>query len=87
MWDVYSSTCLKSGTREQRGSGARRKVTFSTKVPGNWAAFLRVDLNKQELFVEIGKSLQLLELSDEKQLYTTFLKSVQVLHPIKMSAH
>ena len=40
VWDVYSSTSLKSGTREQRGSGARRKVTFLTKVPGNWAAFL-----------------------------------------------
>ena len=74
VWDVYSSTSLKSGTREQRGSGARRKVTFSTKVPGNWAAFLRVDLNKQELFVEIGKSLQLLELPDGKQLSTTILE-------------
>ena len=74
MWDVYSSTSLKPGTREQRGSGARRKVTFSTKVPGYRAAFLRVDQNKQELFVEIGKSLQLLELPDEKQLYTTILE-------------
>ena len=54
VWDVFSSTSLKSGTREQRGSGARRKVTFSTKVPGDWAAFLRVDQSKQELFVEIG---------------------------------
>lgn len=58
VWDVYSKTSLKSGTREQRGSGARRRVTLSTKVPGNWAAFLRVDLNKQELFVELSKKLK-----------------------------
>ena len=30
VWDIYSTTSLKSGTREQRGSGARRRVTFST---------------------------------------------------------
>ena len=53
VWDVFSSTSLKSGKREQRGSGAQRKVTFSTKVSGDWAAFLRVDQSKQELFVEI----------------------------------
>lgn len=58
VWDVYCKTSLKSGTREQRGTGARRRVTLSTKVPGNWAAFLRVDLNKQELFVELAKSLK-----------------------------
>ena len=75
VWDVYSSTSLKSGTREQRGRGARRKVTFLTKVPGNWAAFLRVDLNKQELFVEIAKSLQLLDLPEGKRLYTTILEN------------
>lgn len=57
VWDVYSKTSLKSGTRKQRGTGTRRKVTLSTKVPGNWASFLRVDLNKQELFVEIAKGL------------------------------
>lgn len=58
VWDIYTKTSLKSGTREQRGTGARRRVTLATKVPGNWAAFLRVDLNKQELFVELAKCLQ-----------------------------
>ena len=56
--DVYSTTSLKLGTREQRGSGARRRVTFSTKIPSNWAAFLRADSNKQELFVELAKNLK-----------------------------
>lgn len=62
VWDIYTKTSLKSGTREQRGSGARRRVTLSTKVPGNWAAFLRVDLNKQEFFVEMAKCLKLMTL-------------------------
>lgn len=62
VWDVYSKTSLKSGTRDQRGTGARRRVTLSTKVPGNWASFLRVDLNKQELFMEMAKSLKLMTL-------------------------
>ena len=73
VWDVYSKTSLKSGTRKQRGSGARRRATFSTKVPGNWAAFLRVDLNKQELFVEIAKNLKLITVPQGKQLFTTVL--------------
>ena len=62
VWDVYSKTSLKLGTREQRGTGARRRVTLSTKVPGNWAAFLRVDQNKEELFVELAKSLKIMTL-------------------------
>ena len=73
FWDVYSKTSLKSGTRKQRGSRARRRVTFSTKVPGNWAAFLRVDLNKQELFVEIAKNLKLITVPQGKKLFTTVL--------------
>eukprot|EP00745_Piridium_sociabile_P029611 TRINITY_DN48831_c1_g1_i5.p1 TRINITY_DN48831_c1_g1~~TRINITY_DN48831_c1_g1_i5.p1 ORF type:complete len:333 (-),score=65.80 TRINITY_DN48831_c1_g1_i5:455-1453(-) len=73
VWDVYSKTSLKSGTREQRGSGARRRVTLSTRIPGNWAAFLRVDLNKQELFVEMTKNLKLITLPQGKQLFSTIL--------------
>ena len=69
VWDIYSRTTLKAGTREQRGSGVRRRVTFISKIPGNWAAFLRVDLNKEELFVEIAKNLELLQLPDGKQLF------------------
>ena len=61
------------GTREQRRSGLRRRVTFATKIPGNWAAFLRVDLNNQELFGEFAKNLELLELHEGKQLFTTIL--------------
>ena len=64
VWDVYSKTSLKSGTREQRGTGARRRVTLSTKVPSNWAAFLRVDLNKQEFFQEIANCFKMTQLPE-----------------------
>ena len=57
VWDIYSKTSLKTSTREQRGGGTRRRVTLGTKIPGNWASFLRVDQNKQELFVEIAKKM------------------------------
>ena len=62
VWDVYSKSSLKSSLREQRGNGIRRRVTLSTKIPGNWASFLRVDMNKQELFVELAQSMKNLQL-------------------------
>ena len=74
VWDVYSKTSIKSGTREQRGSGLRRRGTFTTKIPGNSAAFLRVDLNKQDFFGEMSNNLKLVELPDGKQLFTTILE-------------
>ena len=81
VWDVYSKTSLKSGTREQRGSGARMQVTFSTKIPSNWASFLCVDLNKQELFVELAKNLKDIILPPGKQLFTTILNDCASLMP------
>ena len=77
--DVYSKTSLKTGTREQRGSGARRQVTFSTKIPSNWASFLRID--KQELFVEHAKNLKDITLPPGKQLFTTILNDCASLMP------
>ena len=73
VYDVNYKTNLKSGTREQRGSGARRWVTFSTKIHSNWAAFLRVDLNKKEFLVELAKTLKNITLPQGKQLFTTLL--------------
>ncbi|KAK3747214.1 hypothetical protein QZH41_014645, partial [Actinostola sp. cb2023] len=49
-WDTYKDDSLKSGTRDRRGSGARRRVALSVKIPPNWKSFLRVDENKTELF-------------------------------------
>ena len=41
---------LKAKTRSKRGKGIRRRVMPDSKIPGNWAAFLRTDKNKEELF-------------------------------------
>ena len=81
LWNVYSKTNLKSGTQEQRGSGARRRVTFSTKIPSNSAAFLCVDLNKQEFFVELAKTLKNKTLPQGKQLFITILMLMLVQSP------
>ena len=56
MWKVSSEVSKglmwygTSEERSKRGKGIRRRVKSDTKIPGNWAAFLRVDENKQELF-------------------------------------
>ena len=57
VFDTYSSESIKSGTREKRGEGKRRKVNSETKVPGNWQDFLRVSQNKEELFKVISERL------------------------------
>lgn len=61
------------GTWDQRGSGARRRIILSTQAPDSWAAFLSVNLNKQEFFVEMAKSLTHVKLPHGKQLFTTIL--------------
>ena len=50
VWDVYREDSLKKAARENRGSGQRRKVTPTTRIPSDWKGFLRVDDNKTELF-------------------------------------
>ena len=71
--DIYLKYSLKTGTREKRGGKTRRRVTLYTKIPGNSVEFLRVDRNKQELFVEIAKTLRLMDLPEEKKLFNTLL--------------
>ena len=73
IWDGYSKTSLKSGALEQRGSGARRQATFSTKMPSNWTAFHLFDLNKQELFFSLSKknNTKNLTLPQGKQIFIT----------------
>lgn len=48
--DVNKDDSLKKATREKRGSGQRRKVLLTTRIPSDWKGFLRVDDNKDELF-------------------------------------
>ena len=50
VWDVYLDDSLKKSLREKRGTGQRRKLMGSTRIPSDWKGFLRVDGNKKELF-------------------------------------
>ena len=48
VWDVYKSDSLKNATREKTGCGTRRRVSSSTRIPGNWPSLLRNNENKQK---------------------------------------
>ena len=50
VWDQYFQSSLKASARSKRGKEIRRRVLPDSKIPGNWASFLRVDENKTELF-------------------------------------
>ena len=50
VWHVYVADSLKQFAWEKSGSGQRRKVFPSTRIPSDWKGFLRVDQNKDELF-------------------------------------
>lgn len=71
VWDVYLEDSLKSGTREKRGSGTRRKVLPSTRIPSNWRSFLRVDDNKTELFYLLAQQAVTFPIEEGKELYST----------------
>ena len=71
IWDIYRPDSLKSTAREKRGTGQRRRVTPSSKIPKNWKSFLRVNDNKTELFQFLAKELESTRV-DEKELYTTY---------------
>ena len=59
--DVVWNTCLpgslKDSARSKRGKGIRRRVIRDTRIPGDWKAFLRVDENKEELFLYLVEQL------------------------------
>ena len=56
-WDSYVVDTHKATAREKHGKGARRRVAESAPIPGNWQDFLRVDINKEELFSFLSKTL------------------------------
>ena len=63
VWDHYLENSLKQGTREARGTGARRCVCDNAAIPLNRKSFLRLDDNK-ELFQYLAASVQSLKASD-----------------------
>ena len=71
VWDVYREDSLKFTTRERRGTGTRRSVALSSKLPKNWKSFLHVGDNKTELFLFLAKELQAIDI-EGKEVYTTY---------------
>ncbi|KAK3732423.1 hypothetical protein QZH41_018359, partial [Actinostola sp. cb2023] len=70
-WDTYKDDSLKSGTRDRRGSGARRRVALSVKIPPNWKSFLRVNENKTELFRLLAEEVIDID-AQGKEVYSTY---------------
>jgi len=62
---------LKNATTEKRGCGTRRRVSFSTRIPGNWPGFLRNNENKQELFRFLAQKCVDYETDSDKTIYST----------------
>ena len=58
VWDEYIQDSLKESTHEKRGKGVRRKVSGSTKIPGNWKNFLGDQMNKKELFAFLTSKIE-----------------------------
>lgn len=57
VWDMYVADTLKATARAKRGKGMRQRVVASARIPSNWQNFLRVDLNKRELFSYLSKKV------------------------------
>lgn len=71
VFDRYFKESLKSATRQKRGAGARRKVSGSTKLPGNWNDFLRDDDNKTELFQFLAMKISSSNFESNKEVNVT----------------
>ncbi len=71
VWDVYLASSLKHTTREKRGTGIRRRVLGTTRIPKNWQGFLRVDDNKTELFQFLSTCATGAPVQDGKAIYAT----------------
>ena len=53
--DSYKIDNIKYGTQKKRGSSIHQRVTLTGTIPTNWQGFLRVDANKEELFVLLAE--------------------------------
>ena len=61
VFDIYKPDSLKAMTRSKRGTGIRRKVVGSSRLPGSWNNFLRLDDNKTELFEFLATHIEMNE--------------------------
>ena len=71
VWDSYVKCSNKESTREKRGKGMRRKVAGRNKFPSNWHDFLHDAANKQELFMFLSHSIELMVCREGKQIFMT----------------
>ena len=83
VWDVYRADSLKSTARERRGTGTRRRVASSSKLPKNCKSFLHVSDNKIKLFLFLAKKLQAIDI-EGKEVYTTYGEVVLSSQPTEM---
>lgn len=81
VWDSYIVDSLKATARAKRGKGVRRRVVDSAPIPANWQNFLRVDLNKKELFSFLLKALVQSFKQDKKELVVTDGEQVVCVPP------
>lgn len=85
VFDIYLISSLKANTRENRGKGVRKKVGGGTKLPGNWADFLRHDDNKTELFHYIAEKISTHKFPTDKTVYVTHDANVLAVQGEAMS--
>jgi len=76
VWDVYKSDSLKEATRQKRRKGIRRKVSPQTKIPRDFADFLRDSRNKQEQFDLLLEHVGFHEYGCDKEVLITSGKDV-----------
>ena len=57
IWDRYLPTSLKDSARSKRRKGIRGGVSPDPRIPRDWRVSLRVDGNKQGLFLYWSSSL------------------------------
>lgn len=66
MSDTYKPESLKTGTREKRGSWARRHVAPKVKILPKWKSFLRVDDNKTQLSGLLAQEVKNIQAADKE---------------------
>ena len=82
VWDRYIPNSLKASTRRKRGKGTKWKVRGSVPIPSNWTQFLRVDENKEQLFLFLATQIPLIH--SNKVVISTHGKSVVSNQDINM---
>ena len=71
VWDRYLPQSIKEATREHRGHGARTKVSHQTKMLKKWRDFLKVSMNKQELFSFLAAYVSEMTIPEGKRICIT----------------